>query len=105
MANDTQPTPQAPATNPPAAPAPDDPHVAAALGHLKSILVPGETLEAYAVQRRIFALTKRRMVVAATTGRFIAMTRGFFGGFTPIDMRWQDIEDAHLRVGILGADI
>jgi hypothetical protein len=105
MADDTQPAAQAPATSTPPAPAAEDEHVTAALGHLKSILVPGETLQAYAVQRRIFALTKRRMVVAATTGRFIAMTRGFFGGFTPIDMRWQDIEDAHLRVGILGADI
>jgi hypothetical protein len=79
--------------------------VLAALAQLKTVLVPGETLEAYAVQRRIFALTKRRALVAATSGRFIALLRGFFGGFTPVDMRWQDIEDAHLRVGIIGADI
>jgi PH (Pleckstrin Homology) domain-containing protein len=105
MANDTQPTDQAPTADAPAGTTANDSHVAAALGHLKSILVPGETLAAYAVQRRIFALTKRRVLVAATTGRFIAMSRGLLGGFTPIDMRWQDIEDAHLRVGILGADI
>jgi Bacterial PH domain len=79
--------------------------VLAALAQLRTVLVPGETLEAYAVQRRIFALTKRRALVAATSGRFIALLRGFFGGFTPVDMRWQDIEDAHLRVGIIGADI
>ena len=83
----------------------ETPHILTALAHLHAILVPGETLEAYAVQRRIFALTKRRTLVAATTGRFIALDRGFFGAFTPIDMRWQDIEDAHLRVGIIGADI
>jgi len=83
----------------------ETPHIRAALDQLRAVLVPGETLEAYAVQRRIFALTKRRMIVAATSGRFISLMRGFFGGFTPIDMRWQDIEDAHLRVGIIGADI
>ncbi len=109
MADDTAPA-GAPSSSPapaaaPSVAAPDDRHVADAIRHLESILVPGETLEAFAVQRRIFALTKRRMVVAATTGRFIAMTRGFFGGFTPVDMRWQDIEDAHLRVGIIGADV
>jgi hypothetical protein len=83
----------------------ESPRVLAALAQLRSVLVPGETLEAYAVQRRIFALTKRRALVAATSGRFIALLRGFFGGFTPVDMRWQDIEEAHLRVGIIGADI
>jgi hypothetical protein len=87
-----------------AAPA-ESPHILAALEQLRGVLVPGETLEAYAVQRRIFALTKRRALVAATSGRFIALLRGFFGGFTPIDLRWQDIEEAHLRVGIIGADI
>jgi Bacterial PH domain len=84
---------------------PESPHILGALEQLRGVLVPGETLEAYAVQRRIFALTKRRALVAATSGRFIALLRGFFGGFTPIDMRWQDIEEAHLKVGIVGADI
>jgi hypothetical protein len=83
----------------------ESPHILAALAQLKAVLVPGEVLEAYAVQRRVFAMTKRRTLVAATSGRFIALVRGFFGGFTPIDMRWQDIEEAHLRVGIIGADI
>jgi hypothetical protein len=69
------------------------------------MLVAGETLEAYAVQRRSYALTRRRMLVAATSGRFIVMERGLFGGFTPTDMRWQDLEDVHIRVGVLGADL
>jgi hypothetical protein len=96
-----------PASQSPAslAAAAESPHILAALEQLKGVLVPGETLEAYAVQRRIFALTKRRALVAATSGRFIALLRGFFGGFTPVDMRWQDIEEAHLKVGIVGADI
>jgi hypothetical protein len=106
MANDTGTAgPQAPVTPSSALPAGEDSRVQAALSHLNAMLVPGETLEAYAVQRRIFALTKRRILVAATTGRLIAVPRGLFGGFTPIDMRWQDIEDVHLRVGVLGADV
>lgn len=98
--------PNSGASVPAASPVPaESPRVLAALAQLRAVLVPGETLEAYAVQRRIFALTKRRALVAATSGRFIALLRGFFGGFTPVDMRWQDIEEAHLKVGIIGADI
>lgn len=45
------------------------------------------------------------MLVAATSGRLIRIERGIFGGYSPVDMRWQDIESAHLRVGIFGADL
>jgi hypothetical protein len=105
MANGTAATAQPLASPGGAGPTNEDSRITAALGHLNAMLVPGETLEAYAVQRRFYALTKRRVLVAATSGRFIAMERGLFGGFTPIDMRWQDLEDVHLRVGVLGADI
>jgi hypothetical protein len=106
MVSDTEAGSQAPtAGDTPSKASDESPHILAALEQLKAVLVPGETLEAYAVQRRIFAMTRRRTLVAATSGRFISLVRGFFGGFTPIDMRWQDIEDAHLRVGIIGADI
>lgn len=91
---------------PPSAATPaDDARVTAALEQLRGILVPGETLHAYAVQRRLFALTHRRTIVAATSGRFISITRNLFGGYTPVDVRWQDIDDARLRVGIFGADL
>jgi hypothetical protein len=83
----------------------EDPGITEALRHLTALLVPGETLQAYAVQRRVFALTHRRTVVAATTGRYIQLTRGLFGGYTPIDVRWQDIEDDHLHVGVFAADL
>ncbi|HEU4643364.1 MAG TPA: SHOCT domain-containing protein [Gemmatimonadaceae bacterium] len=94
------PPPRAPQT----APA-NDPRIARAVSDLRAILVPGETLEAYAVQRRLFALTHRRLLVAATSGRLIVITRGLFGGYTPQDVRWQDIEDANVRVGIFGASL
>ncbi|MEO6208549.1 MAG: PH domain-containing protein [Gemmatimonadaceae bacterium] len=83
----------------------DDPRLAQAVQHLNALLVPGETLVAYAVQRRLYALLQRRLLVAATTGRLIQVQRGLFGGYSPTDMRWQDIESAHLRVGVFGADL
>lgn len=100
----------APPPSMPAMPAPsiaddDDSRLAQAVQHLTALLVPGETLVAYAVQRRLFSLVHRRVLVAATSGRLIRIERGIFGGYTPVDMRWQDIENAHLRVGIFGADL
>ena len=83
----------------------DDTRIARAVQELGSLLVPGETLEAVAVQRRFFALTHRRLVLAATSGRLLALTRGMFGGFQLADVRWQDLKDVHLRVGMLGADL
>ena len=83
----------------------EDPRVQKALGYLNSILIPGETLEAWTIQRRLFALMHRRTILAATSGRLIAMQRGLFGGFEPIDIRWQDLKDAKIRVGIFGAGI
>jgi hypothetical protein len=97
--------PTASAMSTPASAGDDDPRLAQAVQHLTALLVPGETLVAYAVQRRLFALLHRRLLVAATSGRLIQIQRGIFGGYSPIDMRWQDIESAHLRVGIFGADL
>jgi hypothetical protein len=68
---------------PPAVPPAAELRLHRGLRELESILLPGERLLAYAVQRRLFALTHRRTIVAATTGRFIALHRGLFGGFTP----------------------
>jgi len=72
---------------------------------LRSLLIEGEKIEACAVQRRVFALKHRRLMVAATTGRLIIVQRGLFGGFTPIDLRWQDLRDATLNVGVFGATL
>ena len=72
---------------------------------LRSLLIEGEQLEASAIQRRLFALSHRRVMVAATTGRLIVIQRGLFGGFQPFDVRWQDLRDASLAVGIFGATL
>jgi hypothetical protein len=83
----------------------DDSHLNKALEHLNSVLVTGETIEAWAIQRRLFALTSRRILIAATSGRFIKIKRGLLGGFDMTDFRWQDLGDAKIKVGIFGADI
>jgi hypothetical protein len=75
------------------------------LEYLRSILIPTETLEAWAVQHRLFALTHRRLLVAATSGRLIMITRHLLGGFDVSDIRWQDLEEVTLRVGIFAADL
>lgn len=101
-----------PPTEPVSAPAPpraepnyEDGGIVAALDLLRGLLVAGESLQGYAVQRRLFALTHRRIVVGATTGRFIALSRHLFGGYTLADVRWQDLHDATLNEGIFGADL
>ena len=82
-----------------------EPGLSRALVALQSLLIPGEELETYAIQRRLFALTHRRCVVGATSGRFIVVTRGLFGDYSPQDVRWQDLQDAQLRVGVFGATL
>jgi len=83
----------------------EDSRLRAALAQLQGLLVPGETLQTYAVQSRLYALTKRRVLVGATTGRLIALYRNLFGGYRVNDLRWQDLKDVRLNVGIFGADI
>lgn len=77
----------------------------AGLEELRSLLVPGESLRAYAIQHRLFALMNRRAIIGATSGRFIGMSRGLFGGFHPVDVRWQDLKDIRIDVGVFGATL
>lgn len=82
-----------------------EPGLRKALDHLQSVLIAGESLEAWAVQRRIYALKHRRELVAATSGRLICIARNLIGGFELHDLRWQDLEEVRLRVGIFAADL
>lgn len=75
------------------------------LAQLRTVLIPGETLEAFAIQRRLFALTHRRLLVAATSGRLVVLVRRLLGGFDVSTIRWQDLEEVTLRVGTLSADL
>lgn len=75
------------------------------LDQLKSILIDGETLEAWAIERRLFALRHRRTLIAATSGRFIILSRRLLGGFDPIDLRWQDLKEVRINVGLFSAEL
>src|SRR2546423_10614224 len=75
------------------------------LAELRSVLIPGETLEAWAIQRRIFALSHRRLLIAATSGRLVVLVRRLLAGFDVSPIRWQDPEGVTLRVGVIGADL
>ena len=80
-------------------------NVGVAVKRLRALLVPQESLEAVAAQRRVYALTHRRVVAGATSGRLMILRRGLFGGFQVADIRWQDLKEAQLRVGIIGATL
>jgi hypothetical protein len=75
------------------------------LADLRSVLIAGESAEAWAIQRRMFALAHRRVLVAATSGRLVIITRPLLGGFELVTVRWQDLEEVTLRVGVFGADL
>jgi hypothetical protein len=83
----------------------DEAQLTQPLAELRSVLIPGETLDAWAIQRRVFALTHRRLLLAATSGRLIVLTRKLLGGFDVATIRWQDLEEVTLHVGILSADL
>jgi len=75
------------------------------LATLRGLLTSGETLEAWAVQHRLFALTHRRACIAATSGRFVWLNRRLFGGYESADIRWQDLKETRISAGILAADL
>jgi hypothetical protein len=83
----------------------DDLSTHRALDLLRSLLTVDETLEAWAMQHRLFALTHRRVCLAATSGRFISLNRRLLGGYDSADIRWQDLKETRIRAGILSADL
>ena len=89
----------------PAVSAAPEPGMEAALATLRGLLTSGETLEAWAVQHRLFALTHRRACIAATSGRFISLKRRLFGGYDSADIRWQDLKETRISAGIIAADL
>jgi len=69
------------------------------------LLTADETLEAWAAQHRLFAITHRRVCIAATSGRFISVDRRLFGGYESADIRWQDLKETRIRAGLIAADL
>lgn len=72
---------------------------------LQTLLIPGEVVTAHGQEHRLYALLHRRCVAAATTGRFILLRRPLLGGYVPFDVRWQDLKDARLTVGMFSATL
>jgi len=89
----------------PAGNVPEDASSHRALAILRSLLTVDETLEAWALQHRLFALTHRRICIAATSGRFISVSRRLLGGYDSEDIRWQDLKETRIRAGILAAEL
>lgn len=89
----------------PAMDGPPEPSLEPLLATLRNLLTSGETLEAWAVQQRLFALTHRRDCIAATSGRFISLNRRLLGGYESADIRWQDLKETRISAGILSADL
>jgi hypothetical protein len=79
--------------------------LATALDKLRGLCTPGEELLAAAAQHRLYALTHRRIVVAATTNRLIVFRRKLFGGFTMDDLQWQDLRDGRVAEGMLASQL
>jgi len=83
----------------------NEPGLERALADLHSVLIPAETVEAWATQRRVYALSHRRMIVAATSGRLIWLVRRLVSGFDVVNLRWQDLSEVNLKVGIFAAEL
>jgi hypothetical protein len=83
----------------------DESGVSGPLTQLRGVLIAGETLEAWVIQRRVYALQHRRVLIAATSGRLVVLTRRLLGGFDVTSIRWQDLEEVTLRVGMIAAEL
>src|SRR5260370_35168102 len=75
--------------------------LSAALATLQGLLTSGETLEAWAAQRRLYALKNRRTLIAATSGRFISLKRRLFGGYDSADIRLQHLKETRICAWII----
>lgn len=78
---------------------------AMAMSQVRSILVSGETIVASALQHRLYALIHRRHIAAATSGRYILLTRRLLGGYDPLAIRWQDLKEVGITVGLFTATV
>ena len=72
-----------------------------AQAELERTLMAGETLVTAAVQHRVFALFKRRAVLAITSSRVVTLQRGLIGGFRMMDMQWKDLKDVRIEQNVL----
>jgi hypothetical protein len=91
--------------NDPGISTPQEPGLDGVFSTLRGLLTAGETLESWALQHRLFALTHRRICIAATSGRFISLKRRLIGGYESSDIRWQDLKETRISAGIMAANL
>lgn len=82
-----------------------DRRISGALDHLRALLPSEETVEAWATQRRIFALHRRRSLLGVTSHRLLILSRRLLRGYDPVEIRWQDLNEVEIGVGLLGATL
>ena len=99
------PSPPNPNAIVPAAPQAIEPRVAGFVESVRGLLVPGEQVQAWAAQRRLFALVHRRVFVVATSGRLLVFDRNLIAGYRMQDVRWQDLHAIRIRTGLFAADL
>ncbi|MBI4821687.1 MAG: SHOCT domain-containing protein [Deltaproteobacteria bacterium] len=71
----------------------------------KTLLVPGELVEAWVAQSRLFALMRRRTVVIATSSRLMVFERRLISGYSMIEIQWQDLKNINLSEGTFGSTL
>ena len=72
-----------------------------ALQKLQSTLIKEETVIASGIQRRVFGLFSRRILIAITASRLIEINRSILGGFDMKDYQWKDLRDAQMSENII----
>ncbi len=83
----------------------EDARIVEATNKIRGMLAATERFECAAVQRRIYALTSRRLIVAATSQRLFAMKRTLLPGFTSTEVHWPELAEASLTEGVFGATL
>lgn len=86
-------------------PTPADLRLEAALDQIRDLLVEGETLDTWSVQPRIKAFLHRRVIIAATSGRFIFLRRNLLSGYSSDSVRWQDMKECAIKAGWFSAEL
>lgn len=71
------------------------------LDKLQKTLMKDEQILFWCSQQRPFAFWSRRLQLAITHSRVIAISRGLFGGFHMLDLQWKDVHDAQMSVNVL----
>jgi hypothetical protein len=88
-----------------ASPAVEDARIVAATSKIRGMMAATERFECAAVQRRIYALFSRRLIVAATSQRLFAMKRHVLPGFSSTEVHWPDLAEASLAEGVFGSTL